>query len=56
MFELLTILLSVFIARWYFGPPPPKPRWHGREANLNRDVDEWNAREMVEEESEKFYE
>jgi hypothetical protein len=54
MIELSIILLSVLVARWYLTMPIGGASHH--EPNLNPAVDEWNAREMVEKESESFYE
>lgn len=51
----LTYLLCVLVACWYLREPRPMSAITF-EPNLNRDVDEWNAREFVEEESESFYE
>lgn len=55
MMLFLTFLLCVGLARWYLREPL-EAESRGCDVNINPAVDEWNAREMVEEESESFYE
>ncbi len=53
---ILAYLLCVVLTRWYLREPAEVRIFHVGETNLNPAVDEWNAREFVETESENFYE
>jgi len=55
MIEFLTYLLCVAVTLCYLREPRELRR-RRPEPNLNPAVDEWNAQQMVEEESESFYE
>jgi hypothetical protein len=52
---ILTYLLCVILACWYLREPREYVLPRVVEPNVNPAVDEWNARELVEE-SESFYE
>ena len=54
MFEFLTYLLCVGLTCWYLREPYEVPARRVYEPNVNPAVDEWNARQMVEEESESL--